>query len=339
MTESVRVAIQDSSQVAEARRIARKMAQGIGFDEVRAEQVAIVVTEACTNLVKHAGRGEIIARTFGPDDSDFQNLEILAIDQGPGMGNVEQCMRDGYSTGSSPGQGLGAIQRLSNESDVYSAPSKGTVVLARWSAVNPNQASLNRVGPLQIGAINLSKPGQEVCGDSWGIVADAEFTTILMADGLGHGLEAKQASQEAVRMLRQYPHLKPQPLIERVHQALRSTRGAAVATAQINRMLGTVAFAGVGNISAQIYSGAKAHQHLVSVNGTAGHQIQRIHEFRYPWPDYGILVFFSDGLATGAGLDAHPGLALRDPSVIAGVLYRDFNRGHDDSTVVVAKAA
>ena len=140
-------------------------------------------------------------------------------------------------------------------------------------------------------------------------------------------------------MLHQYSDLQPQALIERVHQALRSSRGAAVAAAQIDGSRSTVTFAGVGNISAQIYSGAKSVQHLVSVNGTAGHHIQRIHEFRYPWPEHGMLVFFSDGLATGAGLNAHPGLALRDPSVIAGVLYRDFNRGHDDSTVVVAKAA
>ncbi len=339
MTESVKVAIQDVSQIAEARRIARKMAQGIGFDEVRAEQVAIVVTEACTNVVKHAGRGEILARTLTEDDPASQGLEILAIDQGPGMGNVEQCLRDGYSTGGSPGQGLGAIQRLSTESDIYSAPSKGTVVLARWSTVNPSHSPLNRPSGLQVGAINLSKPGQEVCGDSWGIIATEDATTILVADGLGHGIEAKLASQEAVRILYQYPDLKPQGLIERVHLALRSSRGAAVAAARIDRAHGTVSFAGVGNISAQIYSGSKPAQHLVSVNGTAGHQSQRIHEFRYAWPEYGMLVFFSDGLATGAGLEAHPGLALRDASVIAGVLYRDFNRGHDDSTVVVAKAA
>jgi hypothetical protein len=52
-----------------------------------------------------------------------------------------------------------------------------------------------------------------------------------------------------------------------------------------------------------------------------------------------MLVLHSDGLTTATGLETHPGLAFRDPSLIAGVLYRDFNRGHDDSTVVVAKGA
>ena len=98
-------------------------------------------------------------------------------------------------------------------------------------------------------------------------------------------------------------------------------------------------FAGVGNISGQIYSGAQAGQHLVSVNGTAGHQMQRIREFSYPWPDDGMLVMHSDGLSTHTGLEKHPGLALHDPSLIAGVLYRDFTRRNDDATVVVAKVA
>ena len=80
-------------------------------------------------------------------------------------------------------------------------------------------------------------------------------------------------------------------------------------------------------------------QHLVSVNGTAGHQMQRIREFSYAWPSNGILIMHSDGLSTGTGFQSHAGLALRDPSLIAGVLYRDFTRRNDDATAVVIKAA
>jgi len=52
-----------------------------------------------------------------------------------------------------------------------------------------------------------------------------------------------------------------------------------------------------------------------------------------------MLLMYSDGISTHAGLEAHPGLALRDPGLIAGVLYRDFSRRNDDATVVVAKSA
>ena len=125
----------------------------------------------------------------------------------------------------------------------------------------------------------------------------------------------------------------------RVHQALRSSRGAAVAIARIDRRRGKLTFAGVGNISARIYAGSETRQNLVSLNGTAGHQCDRIQEFNYAWPEDGLLILHSDGLSTGTGLESYPGLAARDPALIAAVLYRDFCRGRDDATVVVAKAA
>ena len=144
---------------------------------------------------------------------------------------------------------------------------------------------------------------------------------------------------EAVRMLRMKPELSPAALLERAHLALRSSRGAAVAVTRIDRFDNSVTFAGVGNISAHIYSGAKAFQHMVSVHGTAGFQSPKMREFRYPWPENGILVMYSDGLSSNTGIEGHAGLAMRDPALIAGVLYRDFSRRNDDATAMVAKAA
>ena len=313
------------------------MALDMGFDDRGAEQVAIVVTEACTNLLKHASRGEILLSAS--DGRATRDLECLAIDRGPGMSNLEQCRADGYSTSSSPGQGLGAIKRLSDVSDFYSVPGKGTLLLACWSPGPARAEHPDSVPRLKIGAVSVSKRGEVICGDWWGAEQTDEISTILVADGLGHGYDAGIASQEAVRMLRAYAELTPIQLVERIHLALRSSRGAAVAVARIDRVRGKLTFCGVGNVSAQIYAGSRAAQHLVSVNGTAGHQTQRIREFSYPWPGNGMLVLHSDGLTTAAGIEAQPAVALREPSLIAGVLYRDFSRGQDDATVVVAKEA
>jgi serine phosphatase RsbU (regulator of sigma subunit) len=186
--------------------------------------------------------------------------------------------------------------------------------------------------------VNVSKPGQDVCGDSWGVEQTGEVSTVMVADGLGHGYEASQASLEAVRMLHENPELQPKALLELCHRALRSSRGAAVAVARIDRIRAEVIYCGVGNVAAQIYNGSARNQHLVSANGTLGHEASRIREFTYAWPPGGILLMHSDGLASGTGLDTRPALALHDPSLIAGVLYRDFCRGQDDATVVVAKA-
>jgi hypothetical protein len=156
---------------------------------------------------------------------------------------------------------------------------------------------------------------------------------------LGHGPDAQTASREAVRILNGYPELPLRVLLDRVHQALRSTRGAAVAIARVDEARRVLMYAGAGNIAAHIYAGSGATHHLVSSNGTAGHQMDKLNEFTYPWPEGALLIMHSDGLASGAGIGNHSGLSVHEPAIIAGVLYRDFKRGYDDATVVVAKAA
>jgi anti-sigma regulatory factor (Ser/Thr protein kinase) len=335
---SLRIVIDEASKTAEARRFARTMAMKMDLNETLSEQISIVVTEACTNLLKHAGRGEIILHTSSDSLESAPWLDLLALDQGPGMRNLQQSLQDGFSTGSTSGHGLGAIVRLSQESDFYTVPLKGTGILARWRSQAPVQATAAHPGSLRISAVNLPKPGEEVSGDAWGAVHLPDSVVILLADGLGHGVEAHIAASEAVRMLHLHPDLPPAALLERVHGALRSTRGAAVAVARIDLMHAKLTFAGVGNISGRIYSGSEPRHGLASVNGTAGHQIGKVREFVYPWPADGLLQLHSDGLLSGTGLEPYPGLSQRDPALIAGVLYRDFARGRDDSTVVVAKA-
>lgn len=338
MPESVRFSIEEPSQIAEARRFARRMAQGIGFGDVRCEQVAIAVTEACTNLLKHAGGGEIVLSEMHRFGRQSPDLEMLALDKGPGMDNLNKCLESGYSTGASPGQGLGAIVRLTDECDFHTGPGQGTGVLARWAGMKAaSDVPAGNPHVLRIGAVSVSKRGEEFCGDSWAVEQTAETTTVLVADGLGHGYDASVASAGAVRVLRENPELPPLALIDLCHRALRSSRGAAISVARIDRVRGTLSFCGVGNVSAQICLGAEHQQHLVSGNGTAGHQIQRIREYSYQWPEDGILLLHSDGLSASTGLAGRAALALRDPSLIAGVLYRDFSRGQDDATVVVAK--
>ena len=120
-----------------------------------------------------------------------------------------------------------------------------------------------------------------------------------------------------------------------MHGNLRSTRGAAVAIAQIDFNRQLVWFAGVGNIAGSII--APESRSMVSYNGTVGHQIRKLQEFTYPFTPGATLILSSDGLATGWKIDRYSGLINKHPSLIAGVLYRDFKRLRDDVTVVVVK--
>jgi len=322
--------------VGEARRAAIALAHALGFDEVAAAQAGIVATELANNIVRHAKSGEIVLRSFDHSiESGTSGLEILAIDRGPGIANVSAAFTDGFSTAGTPGNGLGAVKRLSTVAEVYTEPSHGTVVLAR---LQPRPAGKSN-STLEFGAVCLPKSGEEICGDAWAAEPDSSGrTAIVVADGLGHGPLAAAASGLAIRIFRDNMHLSSARIIEAIHSALRSTRGAAVAVAEVFRNRREISFTGIGNISALIVS-ATSLRSMVSLNGTAGAEARRIQTFTYPWPADSLLVMHSDGLASQWSLTRHPGLRFKHPSLVAATLYRDFCRQRDDVTVLVARDA
>jgi anti-sigma regulatory factor (Ser/Thr protein kinase) len=332
MMEAVALPIVESSQAGEARRIAIALASRLGFNETERGKIGIVVTEAANNLVRHAKDGELVLQPL--TRNNVEGIEILALDKGPGISNISECLRDGFSTAGTSGTGLGAMSRLSAFFDMYSVPKLGTACLAQlWANSQPvKQPDID----LESGAVCLPKIGEEISGDAWATAQNSGRTLLLVADGLGHGPQAAQASREAVRIFRANLGKSPKELVEAAHTALRSTRGAALAIAEVDFEQLSVRFAGVGNISGTILAQEKTNS-LVSYNGTVGHEVRKIQEFVYPWPKGGLLVMHSDGLGTQWRLDRYPGLVAKHPSLLAGVLYRDFNRGRDDVTVLVVR--
>jgi anti-sigma regulatory factor (Ser/Thr protein kinase) len=329
MRSVFRVPVTEGSQAAEARRIAVNAANNAGFSETDVGKVAIVVTEAGTNIAKFATGGEILISTR--QSQGVKRLEMLAIDRGPGM-NVDQCLIDEYSTSGTRGTGLGAISRLASEFDAYS-DEKGTIVFAGFVDGRPAQPTAE---DLHVGSARAPKPGETVCGDDWALVTSGANSFLLVADGLGHGPFAAEASAEAVKALETNAVSSAKDAVTLVHGALKGTRGAAIAVAEIAAGGGGITYCGLGNIAGVLLS-ASGMQHLVSLNGTAGHEAARISTFQYSWPDGATLVMHSDGVVGHWSTGRYPGLLRRHPSVIAGILYRDFNRGRDDTAIIVAQ--
>lgn len=120
----------------------------------------------------------------------------------------------------------------------------------------------------------------------------------------------------------------------RVHEAMRATRGGAVAVATWELGDGSVAFAGLGNLTAAVVRDGPI-QHLVSRNGTAGYRDPKTSSVTAAWgPDARLLVVsFGIKLRLAEALD--PLLWSRHPRLTAGVLYHRFTRGSDDATAVV----
>jgi anti-sigma regulatory factor (Ser/Thr protein kinase) len=311
--------IDDSSKVGEARRAAHTLAN-FELDTDTAGKVSIAATELANNLLRHAGGGELLIQRLG--DEAQTTVELLAIDRGRGMHDIERCMADGYSTAGTPGTGLGAVRRLSSEFDIHSEPGHGTVVMARFGAVQP----------VRHGAVNLPLDGEVICGDAWQLARSDKCLALFVIDGLGHGAFAGEAARAGVDAFALSPCDEPKDILVRANGLMSRTRGGAAACARI--VEDRVSFAGIGNISATLVSAEKS-QGLVSHNGTLGIHKRASQQFEYQRAQGAVLIMHSDGISARWELKDRTALLARHPAIIAGVIYRDHARERDDSTIVV----
>lgn len=323
--------IGDASRVGEARRHAATLAYDCGLDDVEAGRLALVVTELATNLLRHARNGRLLLSSR-PARSE---VEVIAIDEGPGIEDVDRCMGDGFSTGGTPGTGLGAVRRLAQHFDLHSSVPGGTVVVARIRAAGATQSPMAHA---HVGAISLAAPGEQVCGDGWSVVLEGQEIAIMVADGLGHGPDAAEASQAALDIFAEDPLAGPRELLGRTHARLRSTRGAAVMLVHADAGAGSVRSAGAGNVVGRLVSGT-SDRTILTQNGTAGVTIRTPEEVRNDWPPHALLVVCSDGIETRWRPEILAPVLGRDPTLAAAVLVRDHCRGRDDATVAVVRRA
>ncbi|WP_409266409.1 ATP-binding protein [Massilia sp. BHUDP2] len=329
LTQQEVFAINHASDVAAVRRSGQRLADALGFNETRAGQLALIITEAATNILKHAGEGEI---HVGPAQSSAGvGVDVLAIDKGPGIPDLDASLIDGVSTTGTSGTGLGALNRLADEFDAYTQPGQGSAFFMRiWRDVPAPEPC-----GVEIGALWTPMAGEEECGDGWGVRCDSRGATLLAADGLGHGPEAARAAAAAIRVLDARKGGQAGELMHAAHHALRPTRGAALATARIDFDASELRFAGVGNIGGCVIDGSR--RALVSHNGIVGHNMRKVQEFALPFPKGALCIMHSDGIQTQWDLDKYPGLAGRSPVLVAAVLMRDFIRRRDDAMVLVVR--
>jgi anti-sigma regulatory factor (Ser/Thr protein kinase) len=324
------IMIRDRSSIGEARRISAQMADRARIKEPERGRIPLIVTELATNLLLHAQGGEILMGMLPVETGP--GLEIVAVDRGPGMADVQRCMADGYSNAGTTGCGLGAVRRLSTEFDIYSTEPAGTVVLSRVRSFDRKPS-----GEVHFSAVNVPASGEIECGDAWQLRQIDGELWLTVVDGLGHGPFAAAAAAGAVSVFNEASFETPSGYLEAAHSALRSSRGAAVAVARADLRLHKLQYAGVGNIVGSIIDQTGKSRSLMSHNGIIGVEVRKFQQFEYEWRDGDLLVMHSDGMSARWKLNDYPGLARADPGVIAATLYRDAKRGRDDTTVVVAR--
>lgn len=328
---SVALQVTEQSHVGEARRRANALGLRAGLSDTERGTLAVVVTEAATNLARHASGGVLLLRTVGTPAS---SVEVLALDKGPGIRDLPKAMSDGFSTAGSAGHGLGAIRRMAAEFDLFSAPETGTALFARVDSATHGPETES--DPAAAGVVSIPMGGEHVCGDAWAIERSPRRALVVLADGLGHGFDAARAADVAIQVAKVRARQSPAQIIAAAHEAMRSTRGAALAVVAIDAAEQRLTFAGIGNVSAVIAS-PDGTTSLASHNGIVGHEMRTVREFIHPWTGASCLIMHSDGIRARWQLDAYPGLVAHQPALVAGTLFRDFARGSDDATIVVVR--
>ena len=300
--------ISDHSDIGTARRAALVMAGAEGFSEVDTGRVAIAAAVTASNLLRSGGGGEILLR---PSEG---GIEMLAI-----AGHPDALRNDIFN----------ALSRLTSISEIYHNCARGTVLAARFY---PCTREPVRCDPLEIGAAQAASTEETSCGDAWAY----EGGRLLMAEGLGHGFQAALAAKAAVEVFERYWHFPPAETVAAIHRELASTSGAAVAVVETEPDIEIARFCGVGSIGGFILA-EETVTALTSYRGAVGHEVDRIAQIEYSWPVGALLILHSAGISTHCNLGDYPGLAMRHPSLIAAVLYRDYRRMGEDATVVVAR--
>jgi len=329
--------VPDGSYANAARREVENGARACGFSEQDIGRAALVALEMATNVARHGGGGHLLLREVIAEDR--KGLELISIDRGPGMADVAHSLRDGVSTYGSAGVGLGAIRRQADEFDIHSQagsePGHGTALLVRlWP---DRRAPVDKLAV--VGSVSVPKPEELVCGDGVAVAQSGTVVSLLVVDGLGHGVAAQQAANAACELFRKGLNTSSIMAVQRIHAGLRGTRGAAIGVANVDLAASSLTFSGLGNIAGLAAAGGQVRR-FVSMNGIAGHTAGQLREFVYPCDGPGLVVILhSDGIGTSWSLDRYPGLAARHPALIAAVLYRDGTRGRDDATVLVLRRA
>lgn len=318
--------VEDASAVAACRQAVQNMAERLRFPAARIGQLALAVTEAASNLHKHAEQGSLLlcVNRDGPQPG----IDLVTIDAGPGVRDVSAALRDGHSTAGTLGIGLGAIQRLADFADMYSRPGHGTSLVARF-CVSPPVSQPRWAG--------LIRPitGETECGDAYGVVPADGAVTAVLCDGLGHGPLAAAAAAAGVAAVLDDPAGEPAALLERVHRRMSGTRGGAVGVVQVSGQLAR--FAGLGNVAASIVSDGQ-RKSMISIPGIAGVQARTIRQFEYDVPPGSAVIVHSDGVSSRWEAAALPALEARDPLLIAAVLLAEAGVHRDDAGVLVLKS-
>lgn len=323
----------DRSYFAILKKEIHALAISAGFSEHKVGKIDIVVAEMVSNLVKHAGGGQVLVKLM--EENGLQGIEIISMDSGRGMTDVNRMISDGVSTKNTLGHGLGAMKRLTDVFQVYSQKDWGTIILARIFAEEP--PLFKKPQRLEVRAVVLPKPGETQCGDGFSSTLSPDYVRLFLGDGLGHGEDAAKAVEMAIDAFQACTETEPAETIRYINDCVKKTRGLVATVAIFNLKEKTWKICGVGNIATKIL-GPTFSKGYMAYNGIIGLNLPRTlnaQEISYEKGQH--VIMCSDGIKSRWDLLKYPSILRYDLSVLGASLIKDFGRYTDDMSVLACK--
>ncbi|MER0237061.1 ATP-binding protein [Fulvimarina sp. MAC8] len=326
--------IQEESQVGAARRAALQLGEDVGLSPSDLDRLAIVVTEACTNLVRHANDGEILLEGDKSDKTPV--VKVIAVDLGPGIASVEAAMVDGFTTSTGTergiGGGLGSMKRQADRFDIFSSP-QGTTLIATVGAQKKKPAKA-----FDIAGLIVPKPGFSSGGDAWAMRREKDRTVIMLMDVLGHGPTAARDGESGQDAFEKAGKRPLEEIEAFVSDSMGGSRGAAALFVEIPHADGRLRAVGLGNVRGDVVMPSGQRYGVASQPGIVGATSRRPRVGEYEWSEGAILILSTDGLKTASKVPEPGSLYFRSADIIAATLYKLKRRGSDDAGVVVARS-
>ncbi|GAA2433873.1 SpoIIE family protein phosphatase [Streptomyces macrosporus] len=326
LTDEIR--IDHESAIHLAATAARDCALRWGLPGAMPDQAAVLASELAGNLVKHASDGTVYVQPFRLGTG----VEILAVDRGPGIRDLDRAMADGYTTTTgSLGAGLGAVRRIAGEFAIRTRVGFGTVVCARLSP--PGEPPSAR---WDTGSVCLPAKGERHCGDACAVAETGDALTGLVVDGLGHGLSAAEAARSALRSFRTAPDRPLVDILTSLHRSLRHTRGAAAGVLRLYP--DRAEYCGIGNIRAVVLSDGDVLHRLAGQPGIVGWNVPTPRVRTVPLSSGATVALHSDGVESRWSHSPSPFLLRLPPPLLAAALAHGHRRTRDDATVLTVQA-
>jgi anti-sigma regulatory factor (Ser/Thr protein kinase) len=317
--------IDDEASISLVREAIRRQSAASGLETARAEALVAAASELGHNQLAHARRGSMAVAPV--HRAGVAGVEVVASDEGRGIADPTAAFRGEPRASGSLGVGLSAAHRLCDELDVDVRVGEGTWIAARKFAAPVPRS--------EVGIFGRPIAGEPESGDDAAFVRTPDSLLVAVADGLGHGLEAREASTRAMAVVRGGG--EPRALLASAHQALQGTRGAVMAAARFDHAAALLTHAGAGNITSHLYRprASRRFTTVACVLGARGPE-PRLREDTDPLSSRPLLVMFTDGVSARADVSEDLELLRQHPVVIAHQLLVRHGRVTDDALVLVA---